>query len=98
MILSAAITRRIATLFPESERAEVAERLILECGDLIPGADRLGPAGLERVRAAVLKIGAGSRDRLLRAIDQARHDWRDPLVGAGFAEDENAHRRWLAEV
>jgi hypothetical protein len=90
--------RRIAALFPELQRAEAAQLLAEECGDNLPFSDTLGTGGIERIRFAVLKISDGSLDRLRQTIDLAQSDWRDVLVGAGFAHDVTAHLRWLADV
>ncbi len=96
--LSPGTVRRIAALFPEAERDGVAALLTTECGDNLPFVDASGAEGIERIRYAVLKIGNGSLDRLLLALGLARRDWRDALVGAGFAEDVRAHLHWLPEA
>jgi hypothetical protein len=46
------------------------------------------------VRFAALKLSAGGMDRLRKAIELAKTDWRDLLVAAEFANDVNAHKRW----
>ena len=38
-----------------------------------------------RVQLAVLKVSAGSLDRLLVWLDEARKDWRDVLVAAEYS-------------
>ena len=96
--LSPGVVERIAALFPAGQRAEVADLLASECGSNLPFADTLGPAGVERVRLAVLKISGGSLDRLWAAVEQAQLDWRDTLVGAGFGDDPRAHLTWLADA
>lgn len=93
--LSPGTVRRIAALFPEEKRAEVADLLVSRCGDDPFSGDRM--AEIERIRFAVLKISGGSIDRLRAAIELARTDWRDALVGAGFGDDTRAHLRWLVE-
>jgi hypothetical protein len=90
--------RRIAALFPEPQRSEVTQLLVSLCGDNLPFAETLGPAGLERVRFGILKISGGSLDRLWSAVELAQSDWRDVLVGAGFDKDERSHLRWLADA
>ena len=52
-------------------------------------------AGTERVQAAVLKLSGGSIDKLVKATDLAKADWRDVLMAAGFGEDPKAHEEWL---
>lgn len=95
--LSPAVQRRVATLFPPQQRAEAAQLLVAECGANLPFADTLGPAGVERVRAAVLKLSGGDLEELGSAIDLAQSDWRDALCGAGFGEELSSHLRWLNE-
>ena len=96
--LSPGTTRCIAALFPAAQRAEVAGLLAAKCGRTLPFADTLGAAGIERVRFAALKISGGSLDRLWAAVELAQQDWRDALVGAGFADDPRAHLAWLSEA
>jgi hypothetical protein len=57
----------------------------------------MGAEGLERIRAAALKISRGSLDRLALATSLAKSDWRDLLMAADFGEDAHAHEAWLAE-
>lgn len=96
--LSPGVVRRVAALFPAGQRAEVADLLASECGSNLPSADTLGPAGVDRVRFAVLKISDGSLDRLRAAVAQAQFDWRDTLVGAAFGDDPQAHLAWSADA
>ena len=95
--LNPGTTRRIAALFPESQRTEVARLLLAGYGNNLPYGESLGAAGLERVWFAVLKISEGSLERLRAALEAAETDWRDVLVAAGFASDVTAHTRWLAD-
>jgi len=97
-VLSPGTVQRIAALFPLPERAEVSQLLVAECGDNLPLADNLGPAGIERVRFAVLKISSGSLDGLWAAVALAQQDWRDALVEAGFYDDVRAHLTWQTDV
>lgn len=48
----------------------------------------------DRVRIAAIRASEGSLTRLADAADTARFDWRDLLVGAGFAHDIRAHETW----
>jgi hypothetical protein len=52
----------------------------------------------ERIRLAVLKLSNGNLEELRRAITEARQDWRDVLVWAGFGDSGTAHRRWAQRV
>ena len=46
---------------------------------------------LERLRYAALKLSGGRLDALREAVELARIDWRDLLMGAGFGYDVHAH-------
>ena len=48
-------------------------------------------AQLDDLRLAALKVSDGNLQKLERAVQLARIDWRDLLVGAGFAADVRAH-------
>jgi hypothetical protein len=86
--------RRIVLLFPPDERDLVRMVLIEECGNNLPGLDKLDDVQLERFRFAVLKLSEGNLDKLDRAISLAKEDWRDLLIAAGFGDPE-AHQLWL---
>ena len=96
--LSLGTIRRIAALFPAAQRAEVGNVLVVECGRTLPFAEALGAGGIERVRFAVLRISGGSIDHLWAAVELAKKDWRDAIVGAGFGDDVRAHLSWLADA
>jgi hypothetical protein len=51
-------------------------------------ADLDGYAASERVQAAVVKLTGGDLGRLDRQLREARIDWRDVLVAAGFAHED----------
>jgi len=42
----------------------------------------------------VLKLSKGSIPHLKDLTDNAKVDWRDTLMMAGFAEDVKAHLSW----
>jgi len=65
-----------------------------ECAENLPLMKGTDPVALERVRFAVLKLSGGSVDELRKWIDQAKVDWRDVLMAAGFGHSVNAHRDW----
>ena len=96
--LSPEVVSRVAALFPAGQRAEVGELLASACSRNLPSAETLGPAGVERVRFAVLKISGGSLERLRTAVAQAQFDWRGTLVGAAFGNDPRAHLAWSADA
>jgi len=84
--------------FAQAQWAAVTELLDSECGGNLPLIESQGASGIERVQCAVLKISAGSLQRLQQAIKQAQVDWRDVLVAAGFANDPTVHLQWKPEV
>jgi hypothetical protein len=85
---------RIAKMFPLTDRDLVSALLIEECGDNLA----TDPATIERIRFAVLKLSGGDLNVLQRAIDQAKSDWRDVLVVAGFGNDVTAHHSWWPDA
>jgi hypothetical protein len=85
---------RVEAVFAPDTRDRVRRLLEEECADNLPFCERLDPFGLERLRFAVLKLSAGDVDRLRREIEQAKRDWRDTLMAAGFGTDLTAHERW----
>ncbi len=73
--------RRIRTDFD----AEAADLVIGALGEL----DTLpGPQTAERVQAAIVKLSRGDLERFDRALEEARRDWRDVLVAAGFEHED----------
>jgi hypothetical protein len=48
----------------------------------------------DRIITACLKVSQGRLERLIKAVDLTRTDWRDLPVGAGFADDPDAHLHW----
>jgi len=81
-------------LFVPEDIFTVSSWLRNECGDNLPLWKPATPAGLERIRFAVLKLSNGSLKDLRRAIDLAKTDWRDVLIAAGFGSDVKAHDSW----
>lgn len=86
--------RRIEFLFPPETRAEAALLIERDCGNGLPFLNKATPVELERYRFAALKISEGDIVKLRRAIEVANQDWRDLLVGAGFADSVTAYLRW----
>ena len=81
-------------LFDPDEAAEVAEILINECGNNLPLCKKETPAGMDRIRFAVLKLSRGDLDRLVKWVELAKKDWRDVLMAAESGDDTEAHKRW----
>ena len=53
------------------------------------------PVLLERVRSAAIRMSRGNMSDLREAVALAQLDWRDLLVAADFADDLEAHLRWM---
>lgn len=86
--------RRVEFLFAPENRAEAVLLIERDCGNGLPFLDKASPVELERYRFAALKISEGDIIKLRRAIEVANQDWRDLLVGAGFADSVTAHLHW----
>ena len=52
----------------------------------------------DRIMLAVYKYGKSKRDKLSKALELAKVDWRDLLVAAKFANNVEAHNNWKAEL
>lgn len=91
-------TRQLVEALFDSAREEAAYWLEEECGNNLPFCADADEAGMERIRFAVLKLSGGNMNQLLRAIDEARMDWRDLLMAAGFGGDTSAHEAWADVV
>lgn len=93
--LSSNTWSRVEILFDPGQRDAARELLENECADNLPFFAQADMFALERVRFAVLKLADGNLERLRRAIDQAKVDWRDTLMAADFGQDMRAHEYWL---
>jgi len=85
---------RLRRLFEADEIEEARRLLVADCAENVPGWEL---AGLDRLRAAVLKLSGGSISKLVDAIALAQTDVRDALVCAGFGNDVRAHESWWPE-
>jgi hypothetical protein len=94
MTLTSDTKARLKFLFPESEWAPVEKILMEECGNNLPFLDDATPEDLERFQFAALKLSNGNFLKLKEAVELAKADWRDLLVAAKFANDEEAHKKW----
>lgn len=83
MGLTVRVERRIAVDFPGRE-GEVVGDLLTELVNHL--TDRGDQEDKERIAAATLLCGQGRVDRILDAVQLAKEDWRDVLVGAGLAD------------
>lgn len=86
--------KRIALLFAPEERDRVRTMLRDECGTNLPFLHDPAHPEIERIRFAALKLSQGRLDKLEWAVQLAKRDWRDVLVGAGFGEP-GKHQQWL---
>jgi hypothetical protein len=93
--LTADTKERVDFLFSADDRASAETILVEECGNNLPFLESATPQELERFRFAVLKISNGNLVRLKDAVSSAKQDWRDLLVAAGFANDLEAHKKWI---
>lgn len=93
--LTPRLVAKLAALFPSEDRSFAEKWLIEECGESL-SLGSMGEDGLERIRAAALKLSCGSLDKLALATSLAQRDWRDLLMGADFGVDIHAHETWLA--
>ena len=84
----------IEHLIKPGARLKVRERLESECGTETLGSTGWSPEEMERIRFAVLKLGAKSDSAFDSAILLAKTDWRDLLMAADFGEDLEAHNKW----
>ncbi len=86
----------VSRIVDSRDQAEAARLLRERCGDELPDAD--GADQVERIRLAALRLSCGGLAELTEWIAQARADWREVLVAAGFDDDREAHRRWAAAL
>ena len=93
------LTRQLVEItFSSQDASEASHWLEQECGDNLPFCANQNEYEMERLRFAAIKLSKGDLHELLEAIDQARMDWRDLLMAAGFGYDVNAHNEWAKEV
>lgn len=92
--LSSSTRERLDAAFAAQDRPEAERLLVNECGNNLPLCQDWDAFELERIRYAALKLSHGDLDRLRAAIDLAKTDWRDLLMGAGFGHDATVHRHW----
>lgn len=96
--LSPRTTRLVRAIFSPDEIAEASQWLEQDCGNNLPFCKDYDEFKLERIRFAAIKLSEGQIDKLLKAIDLARRDWRDVLMAAGFGNRLDAHETWAEEI
>ena len=92
--LSPATRERLGVLFAPADRPAAEALLVGECGTSLPCCERCTAADLERIRFACLKLSGGRLDQLRYWVDEAKKDWRDVLMAAGFGYTLTAHLDW----
>ena len=95
--LSSETEWRVTFLFPRDQREQARTMLQDECGNNLPFCQNQNESEMERIRFAALKLSGGNLNRLQKAVQFAKKDWRDLLIAAGFADDINIHRSWVPE-
>jgi hypothetical protein len=88
------VVQRVDALFDKTLRDSAIELLREQCGMGLPLMHTAVPGDYDRIRLAVVKLSGGTIEGLERGIQEARIDWRDVLLGAGFGYDVEAHLHW----
>ena len=96
--LSPRTRQLVEKLFNPRQVAEAVQWLEDECGNNLPSCKDHDEYQMERIRFAALKLSQGNINKLLRAIDEARLDWRDLFMATDFGYDVNAHEKWAKEI
>jgi len=60
--------------------------------------DKALPENYERFCFAVLKLGESSKEKLNKAVELGKIDYRDLLVSAGFANSLTIHNEWADKI
>ena len=96
--LSSRVSQLVSALFPEAESRRISERLLIEASENIPFHEDATPEGMDRVRFAILKRIKQSRKNEDPAFEDAKCDWRDLYVSAGFSNSATAHDAWFEKI
>ena len=96
--LSPRTKQLVALFFSPREVDEASEWLEEECGNNLPSCKDNDEYDMERIRFAAIKLSQGNLLKLLKAIDEARMDWRDLIMAADFGFDVNAHEIWVQDI
>lgn len=92
--MTSLVEQRIDAIFDVTLRDSAIELLRENCGMGLPLMHTAVPGDYDRIRLAVIKLSGGTIEGLERSIGEARIDWRDVLLGAGFGYDLEAHLHW----
>jgi len=74
--LSPRTRQLVEKIFGPKRVDEAVQWLEDECGNNLPSCDKADEYEMERIRFAAIKLSAGNIQKLLKAIDEARMDWR----------------------
>ena len=96
--LSPRTKQLVEIFFSQKDVPEASQWLEEECGNNLPSCGQQDEYGMERIRFAAIKLSKGNLLKLLKAIDEARMDWRDLLMAADFGFDVNAHENWVKDI
>lgn len=90
----------IAARCPPAKQAAISALLAERCSWGLPGIGTTPDwqVLIERIQLAAIRGSDWDLETIARAVALANCDWRDLLVGAGFANDLSAHIRWQAEA
>lgn len=91
-------TQLVEKIISEKDIPEAGRWLEENCGNNLPFCNAYDEFQMERIHFGAIKLSSGEINKLVRAIDIARRDWRDLLVASGFANDLNAHNIWAKEI
>jgi len=91
--ISTGTEERIIRMFAPEDQQRVRKILLDDVGNNLPFCH--DPQEMDRIRFAVLKIAKGRIDKLEKAVDLLKTDWRDVLAGAGFAWNPTKHKSWM---
>lgn len=86
--------KRIRAMFPQHDVDTVRDVLLNECGDNLPLVEPSYPQLAERIRFSVIRLSQGDLAALRKWVEQAKTDWRDVLVAAGFGDGLEDHLKW----
>ena len=96
--LSPRTKQLVEIFFSSKDISEASQWLEEECGNNLPSCGQQDEYGMERIRFAAIKMSKGNVLKLLKAIDEARMDWRDLLMASDFGYDVNAHENWAKDI
>jgi hypothetical protein len=90
----------IAMRCPPSQQGAVSELLCTQCAGNLPGVGTSPEwiALIDRVQLATIRGSNWEIAVIQRAVDLTKNDWRDVLVGAGFAHSVTAHLSWQEQA